>query len=84
MSAADEIRKFKELYDQGALTEEQFLKKKSELLGIKPIVEKTKQNVKPKIESDPPNSSAAFVAFLVIIGAFGIVGLMIFALSSFL
>ncbi len=33
-STADEIRKFKELYDDGIISEEEFNKKKQELLGI--------------------------------------------------
>lgn len=33
-SAADEITKFKKLLDQGIITEDEFLKKKNELLGI--------------------------------------------------
>lgn len=34
ISAADEIRKFKELMDDGIITEEEFLAKKKELLGL--------------------------------------------------
>lgn len=33
-SAADEIKKYKELLDQGVLTEEEFNKKKKQLLGL--------------------------------------------------
>ena len=34
ISPADELRKYKELLDSGIITEEEFKKKKSELLGI--------------------------------------------------
>lgn len=33
-SVADELRKFKELYDQGVLTEEEFQAKKEQLLKL--------------------------------------------------
>ena len=34
ISSADEIKKFKELYDQGIITEEEFNAKKNQLLGL--------------------------------------------------
>lgn len=33
-SGADELRKFKELYDQGVLTKQEFEEKKKQLLGL--------------------------------------------------
>ena len=34
LSAADEIKKFKELFDSGIITEEEFNAKKKQLLGL--------------------------------------------------
>ena len=34
VSSADEIRKYKSLYDDGIITEEEFLNKKKQLLGL--------------------------------------------------
>lgn len=48
MSTADELKKYKELLDQGVLTQTEFDQKKQELLGAQPISTKPPQPAKPK------------------------------------
>lgn len=48
MSTADELKKYKELLDQGVLTQTEFDQKKRELLGAQPISTKPSQPAKPK------------------------------------
>lgn len=76
MDKIEELKKFKELLDTGVITEDEFNKKKAELLSIP---ETTSKSEKPKKEKKPINPKTkkaiviALIALVVIAGAlFGI------------
>ena len=65
MSTADELKKYKELLDQGVLTQTEFDQKKRELLGAQPISTKPSQPAKPNKKGAGKKSLLVLLALVV-------------------
>lgn len=76
MNSAEEIKKFKDLMDQGLITEEEFTRKKNDLLGIKSTENSEKSNdKKEKSQSSNKKMLIKFITIIIVIAVaiFGIV-----------